>query len=613
MLYSNSPDYRRFIRNIVRNDVRHDCYHEACEHAEEMSVHLYGKRPVKLLQKVRPREDAETTRYRLSSYEATTKSTAGKALSILAKIFNPTIFSIVWDDPGSDAKMLQNYTMVEYPEFNSIIKFLAECATKKMLADPNGIMAVRPRKMDLAEDKRVEPEIKLYGSPNIWWMDSESYLIFIKKMPPRTPGESEIWIFESFDTVNIVSFSVEFPNPETTVIFDEQIYPHGCSQTPAWQLKGIPEIMDNGVCIQKSFFDDALAFWNLAITHESDLFGAYINHLHPLRAELAEECDYMNEGQRCKGGKFPLLNKDGSVSGSGTCPSCNGSGYRSVKSPYGVYQYNKEKLQEGTTSLTPVQYITIPTDATKMLEARVDKMHDKGLNALNMDIVNRVGENQSGIAKERDRQELNDFLFKISDVIFTVHLNNIFYYFNQLMFNVSFGSKPADPLNPSTLDSNLPNINKPINFDISTASELINEMETNKKAGLSTSYIKQAQKDIIAKKFAGSQDVLLEMNLKIDLDPMPDLAVADAISLQSGAQKTFTEEDFIIHFNISKFVERALDEDDQFINKDCDVQYSVLVGYAEELISNTKTKLTVDGTEINSQVDDGKVTDPVIE
>lgn len=598
MVFSDNDIFKIFIRKVCQQKLRHDTYQQSCDHADDMSVHLYGNLPVKLLNLTRPREDAETKAYRLSAYQPTTKSTTGKAISILAKIFNPILYSIRWKKQTADGTKLENYTLKEYPEFNSVVNFLSDSLLKKMLADPNAIVAVRPSKLTLEQTEAPQALAKVYGSHNVYYKEQDFYLVFIRKEAGvgmngnLNPGGGDIWYFECYDIVNITEFAVQFPNPNTTII-TSVIYPHGCPRVPVWQLKGIPDLMDNGSVMYKSFFDDALSHWNLAVMHESDLFGAYINHLHPLRAELAEECDYIQNGQRCQRGKIANTENGVVIAGTTPCPSCNGSGYRSVKSPYGVYQYNKEKLQEGTTSLTPVQYITIPTDATKMLEERVDKMHEKGLNAINMDIVNKVGANQSGTAKVIDRSELNDFLYKISSVLFDLHLHNIFFFFNYIMFKVSAESKPNpnDAITPDPISDNLPEINKPVNFDIMTEAELLNDLEVTKKVGLSPEYIRQAQKQILAKKFATSPDIATIMTLVVELDPVPDYMVSDIISLQSGAQKMWPDEWVICHFNMGHFIDRAMEENENFVELEEDQQFDILLVYAKEVMAATKTKL----------------------
>lgn len=547
---------------------KHDTYIEAVNHADEMSVHLYGKKPEKLLNVVRPREDQETKTYRLAAYQATTKATAGKALSVAQKIFNPTLYNIQWPKEES-AKELQKYTEENYPKYNSVIEFLQKVALKKMMADPNGVMAVTVSNANIPDDVRPEAIVKLYGSRSLWWYDDNMFLFFKRK--ERAMKGGDIFYFDYYDNEFIVEFSAQKISLNNISIIQESIYRHNCGSVPAWFLSGVPEVMDNGIEIYKSFFEPAVPFWNLAITHESDLFGAYINHLHPIRTELAEECDYIQEGQKCKRGTIHL--RDG---GALECPSCHGSGLKSVKSPYGVYRYNKEKLSEGTATLEPVTYVTVPTEPTKMLEERVEKQHLKGLYALNMDILDKVGENQSGVAKVIDRGELYDFLYNISSVMFDVHLENIFYYFNKIMFGVSDLSKGKQN------EKNLPVINKPVQFDISSAMEMMEQLKMAKEAGLNPQYMREKQKGVNDKEFANDPELKRLMGLMIELDPCPEYSVEE-LDLLGG--RSVPKKFIVIHHNIEYLVEQAIEKDgEKFFNLPKNKQFEVISKLADDLI-----------------------------
>lgn len=539
-----AADFVELVRELIddkKGEKRHQTYFDCVKHAREMSVHLYGVKPVELLNMVRPREEDETKKYRLDAYQATTKATAGKALSIVSKIFNPTLYSIQWGSEGN-SQALKEYTTEKFPKHKSVVTFLQQVALKKTLADPNGLMAIyvpSPPKSDL---QRAEPIIKLYGSENIWYYDEDMYLIFKKKEKDK---KYEWFYFDYYDKFKQVEFRATNLTRKNTIIEEEMSYTHNLNYLPLWQLGGVPEALDSGCEIYKSYFEPAVPFWNLAITHESDLFGAYINHLHPIRAELAEECDYVENGQKCKRGS--LIFADGNKK---SCPSCGGSGLKSVKSPYGVYRYNKEKLSEGTTALEPVQYITVPTEPTKMLEERVEKQHERGLYALNMDILNKIGENQSGVAKVIDRDELYDFLFSISSLMFG-HLEKIFSTINDIMFRTGDLATKKEP------SKNLPKIQQPTQFDISSAMELISEMKEGKDAGLSPQYLREKQKTVNDKEFASNPEVKAKMALMTELDPCPDLPVDD-LSVVGG--KFIPKEFIIIHYNIEYLVERLMED-----------------------------------------------------
>lgn len=596
MIFKEEDEFYKFLRRIVEQDIRHDCYAQSCEHAKEMSVHLYGTDPGKLLNQARPREDTETKDYRLGVYQPTTKSTSGKALSILARMFNPSLYSIKWTDQSEDGKQLENYSLKEYPEFTSIVNFMSDSVLKKLLADPNGILAVRPIKFDLLEHERPEATVKVFGSPNIWYYDYEMYLVFIRMeeikttIPPQV--KTKTYFFEYYDKDNIIEFSVAFPNPLTTELIVQNTYPHGCGEVPVWKLAGVPEIMDNGTVMYKSWFDDALPFWNYAVIHESDLVGAFINHLHPIRTELAEECDYKENNQRCKNGYLPTINSKGEVTGNMECPGCHGTGHRSVKSPYGVYMYDKEKLEGNTSGLSPVEYVNVPTEATKMLVERVLEMRESGLNALSMDIANKVGENQSGVAKVIDRSELYDFIGKICSSVFDVHLKKIFKYFNIIMFKVSTESKSTDRFTPDKLDGNLPSINKPVNFDMNTAQDLLDQISAGNAAQVNPEVAKSLQLELVSKEFATNTDDVRRLTLILELDPLGNFSVSDINSAQAQTPPKWPDEWIIIHFNMGHFIDRAQRENKGFADMEIDQQLVILEKYAKEV--QGKTKVTLD-------------------
>lgn len=581
-----SPEFNDFLKEAIKDDKnRHHNYASCCEHAEEMAIHVYGVTPTRLLEITRPNEDPAIKAYRLSVYQPKTKSTANKALSILFKIFNPSLFTIKWNDQNTNSKKLEEYCMEYYPVFNSVLVFLQEAALPKMIADPNGVMAVKPKELIIPDTKRAEPIAVIYGSKNIWHFDYESCLILLKKERDEI-RKVDVYKFEFYDATNIIQFTLEkLPTGEITL--DETArYAHGCKNMPLWQLRGVPEAQDDGTIIFKSFFEPAIPYWNDAIGHESDLKGAFQNHIHPLRYEYDEECTHRYQNQVCKRGTITM--PDGKTM---SCPGCNGTGYKgAANSPFRIIRINRDKTPgtpDNAGFPVPAGFITVPTEPTDLLDKYVDKQHKKGLDALSMDILDKIGENQSGIAKVIDRGELYDFLARISTVVFDVHLNNIFYYFNKLMFSVSDGSKS---------ESNLPTVVKPVQFDISSTFELVEQLAQAKKAGLNPNYLKAAQSEIVEKKFL---DPITRQNLQLILenDPLPDYE-PDIINMleMNGVYK---QTDVVIHFNISQFIQRAIIEVKDFANLGKQERHVILEKYATELIAQTKTQINVEATPVN--------------
>lgn len=592
MIYGDQ-EFAERLKAIIKDGYRHPLYEETVQHSKEMCVHIYGEKPMYLLERARPREDSDVTAYRIENYEPTTKAGADKALDIVGKIFNPSLYSINFKETNDQSKELQDYTLEYYPNYNSITSYDKEVLLRKMIADPNALMAIKPEEFPENDAERLKPVSVIYGSCNVWDYEKNYFLIYDRE---EIVNGVTYYYFYYYDKTDYIEFNVYYVASDQSIITTvEDEYKHGFKEIPAWFLRGKSKSLDNGMIVYESFFSSALPDWNLAVIHNSDLLGAYITHMHPQKYELAEECNYKFkfEGRDypCRGGviKYPG-SRGGDLGETMDCPHCGGSGYSSVKSPYGTYQFSRSKLEEGAPSgLTPVGYITIPVEATKMLEERCNSLMKKGMWAINMDVEDSIGENQSGVAKVIDRSAQMDTLAGISTVIYDIHLTNQFYFINKYMFAIE-----ASSLNKKE-DKNLPEINKPTQFDILTTSELINNFAVASKSGVDKNYLQSKAIEIANRDFSSSPDVRLRLVTTLNLDPLYGF-IQDEISLgvTSGVIK---QSDWAIHDNLKPFIDRAVSENPKFLEMEKDEQLIILNKYAEELIKASKPK--VDANMIN--------------
>lgn len=577
MIYG-TPEFEELLKDVISNGKRHDCYEECCEHAEEMSWHLYGVKPVKLLERTRPNEDPEIKDYRLENYEPITKSAADKAVHIVSKIFNPNLYSIRWRDKTPSSEELKKYTLEYYPSYNSIVNFLKDVLLRKMLADPNGVAVVTVDAVPYLESERLEPVLKVYGSKAIYYFDEDHYLISTKI------EEEKFYYFDYYDkerTISFYAFIKQNGGNKDLVTVEEKNYQYDFTEIPVWKLRGMSESLDNGEIIFKSYFSSAVPYWNNAITHESDVFASYIRHMYPQRYELTEVCSYK---MQYEGINYPC--RTGHINhpkfGQIDCPHCSGTGYNPV-GPYGVYQYTKEKLSEsGPLGVDPVGYITVPTDATKMLEERAQRMIREGMWSINMDVEDEVGENQSGIAKVIDRSAQYDTLYNIGSVVFDVHLTNFYYFANKLMFGVEAVSSNLG----RNVDKNLPEVNKPTKFDIGSVTELIHDLKAAKEAGVDGDIIQVKQIELTSRDLTTNPDLKHFTVLLLELDPLPGMSQTD---IDRNVSRGYVRKvDAVIHFNKKAFVERAIRENPDFVKMEREDQIALLEQYAEELIKENK-------------------------
>lgn len=584
MVYG-TQEFAERLKAIIKDGYRHSLYEQTVEHAKEMAVHIYGDKPLFLLERSRPREDGDVTTYRIENYEPTTKAGADKAIDIVGKIFNPSLYTINFKEQNAESKELQQYTLEYYPNYNSIPTYDKEVLLRKMIADPNAVLAIKPSEVPELDTERIKPVSIIYGSCNIWDYEKDYFLIFDRE---ETIRGTTYHYFYYYDKTDYIEFSVFFnPANETVVTNVEDQYRHSFKEIPVWFLRGKSKCLDNGQIFYESFFSSALPDWNLAVIHNSDLLGAYINHLHPQKYELAEECNFKFkfEGREypCRGGEVRYPGK-GTESEIMECPHCLGTGYSTVKSPYGTYQFSRSKLEEGAPSgLMPVGYITIPVEATKMLEERCEKLMQKGMWAINMDIEDKVGENQSGVAKVIDRSAQMDTLATISSVIYDVHLTNQYYFTNKYMFSVEASSANKKE------DKNLPEINKPTQFDILSTSELINNFAVASKSGVDKNYLRLKAIEIANRDLSTSPDVRLYLVTSLNIDPLYGFT-QDEISLGVN-QGVIRKVDWTIHENLKPFMDRAIIENNKFLTLRKPEQLVILEKYAMELINSEKPRV----------------------
>lgn len=95
--------------------------------------------------------------------------------------------------------------------------------------------------------------------------------------------------------------------------------------------------------------------------------------------------------------------------------------------------------------------------------------------------------------------------------------------------------------------------------------------------------ITAAQVEYARKKFSTMPEVAEKIVAKMELDPLAGMG-DDSISV-ALFNKSISQVDAIIHYNISKFVERAVDEVKDWTKKSKKEKYTILETYATEVIN----------------------------
>jgi hypothetical protein len=541
-------DFVGYLKSLRK--AKHEYYKDTVEYAEDLAVHAYGRKPYKILERVRPREEESIKEYRLESYEPKTKSKFDEACKVMKKMFNPSLYSIDW--PGSikgvpEDRTLQIYVEEEFPIRGSVINYLKEVGIKSVLSNPNGVFCVLFGK-EVEQNEFRKPIVKFYEEDRILDFSEEFVVIHLS-------GElGKDALYMAFDIDGIYKIREEKTGQTHKFTLEEE-KKHNFGSVPVWKAGGIYE---EGIF--KSFFDSAIPFWNKAIAHDSDLDGVYINHAFPYMWSIEIDCtndDCVNGNVRAiKGDNASTLIK---------CNTCAGTGKQLSKSPYDMFTVNEDKFSENPSIVPPAGYISPDPAIISALDEKVERLMQQGMEVLKMHVL--VGGNQSGRAKEWDKKELNESIREVSDLIFNIHYTNMVFYINKYRYG-----------NDENVSQQLPVVNEPHNFDILTVSDLTSEISEATTANVSSHYVESLTKDATNKRFSSDIKERNRLNTIIELDPFSSVTIDDKMVMVSDG--TADKIDIKISNNIKRYVDQAISEVPGFLEKPNDEKYKILQGYA---------------------------------
>lgn len=580
----NTDDITSYLSLLdAKRPLRHENYNKSIEHAREMAVHYSGVLPVDLIESYRPNEPKDIQEYRLNVYEPTTKSSADRTLNVLSKIQKSGNSSIDFPEETPniiEENTLKKYLTIDYPEFKSFDKFLFGVMLKHSIIDPNSLALVKPLRSTENDTDFVQPIIRLFPSRNVvdkW--ESVYYTILLDeksiiKKNGREVEEGNIYLF--ITKKNIIK-AIQIEEIEGgKKIYDIIIeYEFDFDKTPAFTLKG-DVVEDTFPYCYQSYTSGILPHWNKAIRLQSDQDAQFVMHAYLERYEMEIECSNgctYNDDE----GYHTVTLKNGSCR---MCQTCQGSGKGNTRSPYGVTSIKKDMLEENP--LFPgATYLEKPIDILAAYKEEINDQINSGFASINMEVLEKVGENQSGKAKLVDRDSLNDFLLKVSDNVFDNLMDNSITMINDWRYGFL----------PNT-DEQLPKINKPTSFDIETAKTITESMQNLKGAGATPEAILLLQVDLIDKIFPNDQNKREFHKLSIKLDPLAGLSAEEkeSVVLSQGTSQL----SYIISSNTSQYIIRAIEENPDFLTLPFKDQESKMEEFAKQEIQTQQRTNLVD-------------------
>jgi hypothetical protein len=587
-----SPDE---VKRYIKSDLKGFFYKDAVEIAEEMAVHADGKFPEKLLYERRPNEPDEVLEYRKKIFSAKTKPTFLKIFASLQKIRRSSDWSIRFEGDFTriaDGESLEDYTTLNYPGFTSLTNWVFTLMLRKYLIDPNAVVMVMPMDRDVDMNEYIQPTAHVFDSVNVLDFADGDFAVLVNPMGA---------VYQLANGIMMKGKSYYFVTTQSIERYDQingrgqyslvDRFEHGLGELPAFQLKGILIDQVEDMYLYESRIGGIIPELNEALREYSDLQASKVLHQYPERWEFSQhECTVCNGTGVRRNPDY--VNENSGCSPSIACGSCQ-NGYV-VKGPYSkILVRPTNNATEGASNIPipPAGYVEKDVEIVKVMEESVERHITNALAAINFEFLAKTPLAESGIAKEVDKDELNNTVHAIAEDIVAA-MDNIYRLIAKYRYGLIYSEK--DILNM------VPVISVPEKFDILSSAHLVDTLKAAKADKWNPVLQSAVEVDLATKLFYTDPAVRDRLVLVLMLDPLPNVSEDDKMSRLSN--KGITEEAYVISSNIQEFVRRAIEEDPKFAEKEVKDQRAVMIRYAQEVMKENEVEVIEPDTGLD---DDG--------
>lgn len=478
-------DIVEYIQNFLNSDREHiKSYEWHCVY-KDMSVHVNGDFPHKLIESRRPQEDQERHKFRQENYEPITKGIMREAINSLFRIFNECNY---------DLKLSPELTVLINTPYYGGMKFMNWVQTQlmyQMILDPNSLVVVLPSGPGLYDPTiAVIPKTVIVPScqikdknDHIVTFLSDEHSVVESNGKPSYSGK----VYYILTELNVYRLEQYGKVTDDTYVITLE-YPHNIGQIPAVTLGGE---WNQHKGIYESFFSAFLPFANEAIRQYSDWQGTMIVSAYPHRIIKYVECTYRDcdSGYLC-GDKNRI------------CPSCSGTGKAPSSSPYGVWivEQGNEAVGDKVDTTPPISFVSPDVGIIDYAQKAWMELLKRAKETLHLDMIEAA---QSGAAKAIDREREYALILKISNNVY----GNIIY---KLLLFFEYYINTRNPKKPQVV--------QPREFSLKTESDLVNDIMLLKQSGAPINLINEVTRELLKRRYSGNEDLYLTHLLLMEYD-----------------------------------------------------------------------------------------------
>jgi hypothetical protein len=254
--------------------------------------------------------------------------------------------------------------------------------------------------------------------------------------------------------------------------------------------------------------------------------------------------------------------------------------------PYKKYvvRPTNQNMGEQPVPIPPKGYVTKPVEIVELQDRIIDKNSYKALSSINMQFLLQAPLNQSGYAKEVDRDELNNFVYAIAEDL--VRLMDECYWF---IINYRYSTIVPGVQERGLL---LPEVKVPEKFDILSLTYLLDEITTAIEKKINPVILQAMLLEYVSKKFYNQPALRDMLTCTLQLDPMP--CATDEEKVLRKQNGGVTTRDYVISCKLTNFIQRAVIEQQalglNFYRLPLKEQQAILNAYAKEVVGENDAK-----------------------
>jgi len=580
------------LKGYFTDDVsqRHCYYEDSVKQAEAMAVHADGSYPCKLLDERRPNEPEEVLCYRKTIFIPKTKPYFSKILASLSKIRRSSDWSIRYEGDFPkipDGETLEDYCEWNFPKFTSITNWMYSVWLKKYLVDPNSVVFLYPE-LVTKENEFLKPFPYIFDSCHVVDYLDNDFAILVNPQGctySTSRGEFSGKSFFVVTTERIQRYDQTDGRGNFTLALD---YEHGLEYLPVYKIGAIVNCSEGDRYLYESRISGVIPEFDEAIREYSDLQAAKVLHIYPERWEYTQ-----HECSECKGtGKRRnpawFVGCDASVQCDVECD--NKSCYKGyvAAGPYSKIMVRPNLAIEGQGNIPtpPAGFVEKDVEIVKVQEDSIDKHIHNALASINFEFLMITPLNQSGMAKEVDKDELNNTVHSIAEDMVR-NMDWLYWTIAKYRYKLQYGDEDINNM--------VPTVSVPEKYDILSSAHLEAQLSSAKTNNSNAVIINALEVEYANKAFNSDPEVRNRVELVLNLDPLANISEDDKMSRLSN--KGITQISYIISSNIHEFVQRALDEDKNFADKKLSDQKQKMNEYAKELESENQMQIDDGGLE----------------